>query len=543
MVNGQTNNYGWLFKDQSESFSQHYWFFASKESALNSPVLEVTYEENLNPLQVTSTINNVSCHGGNNGSILVNVSGGNNAGYNYTWSPSSVNGQGTSSISNLSAGNYSLEVVDAVDSTISLTQNFVIQEPNEITFITTTSSSSCGSCNNGIIEITAQGGTPSYQYSINGGQTYFGTNVFENLSQGSYELLIKDNNNCFSISQTVQVDVAPLNLSYTVQGASVNTNDGAIDLTITGGTQPYTVVWSNGWIEEDLLNIAPGKYTVNVSDANGQTASAEISVSSKVDWHMTYMGIGISNGGFQSTLSSWGSSFGESVSDLKANENGGVKTVMNSTSDYNHQWAIGLSGKNSGQSIKYKIVNWTGGGYDVYVNNVWYASSGIYASVGDEIEVRREGDAVFFFVNSILVSSVSVNPAEILVADIELKQPNVSISNAQIDFAKQPRQNVQTSKSYFHLNSEINGDFGYTENGELNFLFRNIYGDYSELDFQIYDRDENIVASTSNQSIAVSYGLNKISIDVGSLSNTNFYTLEVIDSNGDRKYLKFKVYE
>lgn len=56
--------------------------------------------------------------------------------------------------------------------------------------------------------------------------------------------------------------------------------DGSINLTITGGTPPYTIVWSNEAITEDISNLAAGFYQVEVDDANNLTepVTAEITL-------------------------------------------------------------------------------------------------------------------------------------------------------------------------------------------------------------------------------------------------------------------------
>ncbi len=48
---------------------------------------------------------------------------------------------------------------------------------------------------------------------------------------------------------------------------------GNIDVSISGGIQPYTISWIDGPTSEDRLNLIPGSYTINVQDANGLTAS------------------------------------------------------------------------------------------------------------------------------------------------------------------------------------------------------------------------------------------------------------------------------
>ncbi|WP_348824594.1 LamG-like jellyroll fold domain-containing protein [Flavobacterium aestuarii] len=142
----------------------------------------------------TSQIN-ISCISDASGSASITSVSGGTAPYSYLWS----NGAATASITGLKPGDYSCTITDAA--LLSITKSFVIIEPSPLFATTTITNTDCNG-NNGIITIMANGGTEPYQYGISN-MVFQPSNVFTNLSPGTYELYVKDNNGCISSNYIV----------------------------------------------------------------------------------------------------------------------------------------------------------------------------------------------------------------------------------------------------------------------------------------------------------------------------------------------------
>ncbi len=124
----------------------------------------------------------------------------------------------------------------------------------------------CNGNANGAIDLTVTGGTPPITFAWSNGAT---TEDLNGLTAGDYSVTVSDaSGNCsvvrsFTINEPTEISIAG-NVLPESSG-----NDGAIDLTASGGTPAYTFAWSNGATSEDLSGISSGDYTVTVTDANG----------------------------------------------------------------------------------------------------------------------------------------------------------------------------------------------------------------------------------------------------------------------------------
>ncbi|MCF8374367.1 MAG: SprB repeat-containing protein [Bacteroidales bacterium] len=209
-------------------------------------------------LELESQING-GCFGMANGYIDLTVSG--TSPFSILWSNSST----TEDISNLSDGIYSVTVSNA---NCSLIDTFMYEQSPQI-FITEDSTNIyCFGGSSGEVAVFVTGGTGNYFYQWSNGGT---DSIVENLSPGTYLYTVSDDNNCsFNGSMVLTQPNTALTASYISQNVScIYGNDGFIDLTVSGGTTPYSFQWSNGLVAQDLYNITAGQFSVTITDMNG----------------------------------------------------------------------------------------------------------------------------------------------------------------------------------------------------------------------------------------------------------------------------------
>jgi hypothetical protein len=224
-------------------------------------------------LLATGVVSNVSCNGGNNGAINLTVSGG-TAPYTYAWS----NGAATEDITGVTQGSYSVVVTDANGCTFNT--SFVITQPAAALTLQSAivSNVSCFGGSNGSINITIVGGTPPYTFSWSNGAA---TEDLVNVGAGTYTGIVTDANGC-SITANATI-TQPASLISVTSAVVTNVScfggaNGSVNITVAGGTPPYTYNWSNGAITQDLSNVGAGTYTGVITDANGCTFTASVNV-------------------------------------------------------------------------------------------------------------------------------------------------------------------------------------------------------------------------------------------------------------------------
>jgi gliding motility-associated-like protein len=227
---------------------------------------------------------NISCAGGNDGSIELILSGG-SGGYYFSWS--TYDGSGLvpdqQNQTGLTAGTYDVDVWDEED--CHKYYSFTLSEPTPLSMSETLSLSldgntniNCNGGSDGYIQLAISGGSIdnyTYEWSASGGGSGFvqGNRDQTGLTAGDYHVVVTDLNGCIIEDDFTLTEPEPLitEMSATqITCASSGYDDGSAEVMVSGGTGlgTYSYLWSNGATTTLIENLTAGWYVVTVTDAN-----------------------------------------------------------------------------------------------------------------------------------------------------------------------------------------------------------------------------------------------------------------------------------
>ncbi len=230
-------------------------------------------------LQVDFVVQEISCFGSNDGAIQANVSGGIMP-YTYQWNT----GESSPSISNLPAGIYVLNVVDANGCSAAFSDTLV--QPQPINLQMAVLPVTCAGYNDGSVSVSVTGGTQPYQYLWSNGQQ---TDMIQQLSEGTYTVTITDDHGCTAVASDYVSEPAPLVVTLSSNSVTcAGMNNGSVFANIQGGVIPYTILWSNGATTTTINNVSGGTYSVTVTDANSCSTVQQVVVSEPAALQASY---------------------------------------------------------------------------------------------------------------------------------------------------------------------------------------------------------------------------------------------------------------
>lgn len=279
------------------------------------------------PYLLTTSIvsQNINCFGNSTGSINLTIAGGSES-YNILWSNSAT----TPSISGLTAGDYSVRVIDnhgcQVNDTVTLTQPVQPLGSNYLK-----NNILCFSNSNGSIDLSVWGGTPPYTYNWNANT--FNSQDLNMIPIGVYNVIVTDNKGCQN-NHSIEITGPEL---LEMVGSKTDNNcfgetNGNVEITVSGGTLPYTYSWANtdfllSYDTPAISNLSNDRYYVTVTDHNGCSKTGNYEITSPLQITYSISGVDVT-------------ALGETDGQIQFSVSGGV-------SPYSYSWSNGVSTANN----------------------------------------------------------------------------------------------------------------------------------------------------------------------------------------------------
>ncbi len=247
---------------------------------VSSNSISLPHEEIQGSVQVKCSIvvdsvvvKNPTCPGSKDGAFKVYLRNPSN--YRFSWSHDANE---LDPIANgLPEGEYTVIITDKVDNNIQTEITRQLTNPKPISVTENIVNESCNA--KGAISLNVTGLTPPYSYVWSNGST---TGNISDLEPGEYSVTINDVNNCgsYDFSYNVGTDVEEFSISGNVTDIVCHdSNDGSIEVLVSGGCEPYTVAWGDG-VNDQLTrsNLAANDYKVTVTDSRGHSTSLDFSI-------------------------------------------------------------------------------------------------------------------------------------------------------------------------------------------------------------------------------------------------------------------------
>ncbi len=290
-------------------------------------------------IDVNPDSSNVTCVGFSDGSATVTPAGGMpfaGTDYNFEWStgPGDNSTGATATISGLSAGTYTVSIIDAEPCTTTYT--FTIQTESDISLTADVDSAACNTIQDGEIVVHAINGVAPYNFDIGSGT---GTDsTFSGLAEGDYTISVTDANTCL---KTIDVRVgANVVLEASISKVELDCfgeANGRMDINPFGGSGPYSYIWSHDALltSDVAAGLSENTYFITVNDANGCELTLEDSITAPDSLELTLSKVDPP-------------CFGDELGDIVSSVNGGVSPYAYAWDDLSNSTSSNLNDVGSG---------------------------------------------------------------------------------------------------------------------------------------------------------------------------------------------------
>lgn len=237
-------------------------------------------------------------------------------GMQYLWKPS---GETTQTIQVTEGGVYIVHIRNTYGELLGADTIEITLNPELIVDLTSTQAS-CEEICNGTVKVAASGGAPPYTYIWTDMQTADSIST----CAGAISVTVTDNVNCFIVKE-IEVGIDPNQMLITtdIYNSNCETGDGAIAVTMTGGTPPYIYLWSTGADGDSIANLFAGTYILTVTDAKGCPKELSIIVEDLNAPEITF--------------------FGKKLSCYGTNDGSATVDASGGASPYTYLWSDSLS--------------------------------------------------------------------------------------------------------------------------------------------------------------------------------------------------------